>query len=161
LESPKKTTAKTDWLEIATAHNHSCACGPPKGIFCWGNNGFGEFGNSKQGVGSCGAVQMPGQSALQLAVGSFFTCFRKEDDTVACTDRNQHGQLGASSKELNVTAAVASLGGQKVKSIVAGWHHACAIGQDDQVRCWGAGDEGALGDGKAIVWKPVAVAGLP
>ena len=91
-----------------------------------------------------------------------FSCALLADGTVRCWGRNGGGQLGdGTTREagrLNPVQVLASgstqgsnvLGG--VTQISAGGFHACALLEDETVRCWGFNasiNEGALGDGTA------------
>jgi alpha-tubulin suppressor-like RCC1 family protein len=50
---------------------------------------------------------------------------------------------------------------QGVTAVAAGWEHSCAVLNDGTVRCWGANDQGQLGDGtNEDRSEPVPVVGV-
>ncbi|MBN2084619.1 MAG: hypothetical protein JW748_05290 [Anaerolineales bacterium] len=96
-----------------------------------------------------------------MALGASHTCARTIGNGAACWGNNRYGQLG------NGTILGSSLpqpvsrmtGG--VKSIAAGWSHACALLSGGGLECWGSNTKGQLGDGTTTEsLSPVAVLGL-
>lgn len=104
-------------------------------------------------------------AAPGVAVGGTFACATLGDGAVSCWGDNRFGQLGDPSVEAHVrsfrrrAAPVEGLSG--VASVAAGSFHACALGTDGLVSCWGHGAFGQLGDGAHEDRpSPVRVAGL-
>jgi alpha-tubulin suppressor-like RCC1 family protein len=87
---------------ISVGEATSCAQLTSGAVRCWGDGGFGEFGNGKAGgVGdnetpaSVPPVTPPaGQSIAALASGSEFRCFTAGDGTIRCTGYSASGQTG-------------------------------------------------------------------
>ena len=109
-----------------------------------------------------GPARASGTTPEISAANDEFSCALLADGTVRCWGRNGGGQLGdGTTREagrLNPVQVLASgstqgssvLGG--VTQISAGGFHACALLEDETVRCWGFNsgiNEGALGDGTA------------
>jgi hypothetical protein len=84
-----------------------------------------------------------------IAAGQSHTCAILDDGSVACWGRNTYGQLGDGTTTAKDTPTpTASLGDNRTAvAIAAGEQHTCAILDDGSVACWGANDQGALGDG--------------
>ncbi len=58
------------------------------------------------------------------------------------------GSVGDSATELGYGLPFVDVGtGRYVKKVATGWHHTCAILDNDQVKCWGQGTYGQLGYG--------------
>jgi hypothetical protein len=79
-----------------------------------------------------------------------------EDATAACWGSNNRGELGQGDTfnrgdhagELGAQLPAIDLGeGLKAVSLVAGFHFTCAVLQDATMKCWGAGENGQLGQG--------------
>lgn len=97
----------------------------------------------------------------QAALGGFHTCAVKTDGTLWCWGQNDSGQLGDGTNiESAVPKQVGSLG-SSVAAVVASGAHTCALKNDGTVWCWGANDQGQLGDGTADSHNvPVQVSAL-
>ncbi|HJL30233.1 MAG TPA: hypothetical protein RMI62_14245, partial [Polyangiaceae bacterium LLY-WYZ-15_(1-7)] len=102
--------------------------------------------------------------ADHLALGAAFACFGHVDGRVACWGSNRFGQLGDPELGLGARARrteAAYVAGVRARRVEAGSWHACALGEDGGVRCWGHGAWGQLGDGEREDRSaPVEVAGL-
>lgn len=101
-----------------------------------------------------------------LALGGAHGCQLTAGGEVRCWGGNQFGQLGDPaaptgwSSSRHEPRAVAGL--DEPVRIAAGTFHTCALLADGEVRCWGHGGFGQLGDGgTADRPSPVAVSGLP
>ena len=139
-------------------------------VVCWGRNDFGELGQSNgKNIGKVATENNTDRpmSALKgkfinlgtnrlataIAVGSNHTCALLDNGTVKCWGVNQVGQLGQGNiidigKEANdmTNLQPINLGtGRKAKFITAGYYHSCALLDNDTVKCWGANDDGELG----------------
>ena len=160
-EVPKMVVGKSDFVFAATATDHSCGVAGNKSAWCWGAGAFGQLATGKVDDSGVPVAASPLAGATMLATGFRFTCFKDAAAVLKCVGTNGTGQLGADlpDKTKLVPAAVKGVGG--VKQIVAGHSHACALSTTGQVSCWGASDEGAVGNGKALVFTPVTALGLP
>ena len=89
------------------------------------------------------------------------TCALLSGGTIACWGSNTNGELGtAVSAPVTTPAVVASLTGAAL-AVTAGSHYTCARLSGGDVRCWGSGEQGKLGDGDAADHSsPVPVATL-
>jgi alpha-tubulin suppressor-like RCC1 family protein len=99
-----------------------------------------------------------GRTVSSIASGSYFTCALMADNSVLkCWGSNSKGQLGIGDKfprgnspdEMGEGLAEINLGtGRSVKQVFAGaGSHACAILDDNTLRCWGDNQYGQLGLG--------------
>ena len=98
------------------------------------------------GVGCKGRFTLPPDARFvrQIAVSSTFACGRMKDGSARCWGANDTGQLGDGTREtrretVRVTAASQ---GSAIAAIAAGGSHACALGNDGAVVCWGASESG-------------------
>jgi hypothetical protein len=145
-----------------------CPAGPNAQSGCDGqgacsfrcNTGFSDCnGNTADGcerTGPCMAIAKP-----KVAPGDDFTCAITSTGGVACWGANDRGQLGRGNTSNNETNKVALAGVSGAVQIAAGKYHACALLSNGQVKCWGEGGSGQLGDGGSTRrTSPVVVSNL-
>jgi alpha-tubulin suppressor-like RCC1 family protein len=98
-----------------------------------------------------------GHYAKALAVGYWHSCAILDDDSLKCWGENNYGQLGIGNPASAVGAQSGQMGdqlptvnlgsGAKVRQVVAGYTHTCALLLDGRLKCWGYNGEGQLGLG--------------
>ena len=82
---------------VATGASHTCAATADGGLFCWGQNQYGQLGDgtdtSRQTPVS---VLLPGpaDAVIRLAAGDRHTCAGTERGLIYCWGDNGDGQLG-------------------------------------------------------------------
>jgi len=126
----------------------------------------GDFGTAccdsepQCGVGAfCDSNHMCSSCLDKVALGRRFSCVLKTDHSVWCVGENASGQLG------NGAAGPASPEAKQVRdntfstindatAVSAGREHACAIRAGGAVWCWGANENGQLGNGVTIATPP-------
>ena len=152
--------------QITVGWAHACAILNDDTLKCWGYNAFGQLGygdidNRGDEAGEMGdnlpTVDLGnGKTAKEVSAGFYHTCAILNDDTMKCWGTNTAGQLGYgdtnnrgdAADEMGDDLGTVNLGtGKKVKKIVMGFFHACAILTDDTLKCWGNGGSGRLGYG--------------
>ncbi|HEY0988403.1 MAG TPA: hypothetical protein VGD80_15170, partial [Kofleriaceae bacterium] len=165
-------------VEHATAvvanDEHSCALLEGGTAKCWGSNGVGQLGNGLRPSDSHfpGAAAQPvvdhSGSVLtgitQLAAGADHTC-AVAAGIPYCWGANNMFQIGNDVNDglpVNTPDRVA-VPGAPVVEITAGHNHGCALMERGMVMCWGANNEGQLGNADTLhvnQFRPVAVAML-
>jgi alpha-tubulin suppressor-like RCC1 family protein len=153
-------------IAIAAGGGHACAIEPDGTAWCWGRAEDGQIGEpGLPGVGVAPVrVQTSGGGALagarSIAVGEAHSCASSDDGRVRCWGAGDSGQIGdpgRASAEVAIDVVAASSGAALGDVLAvdagvddyhaAGGRHSCARGRD-AVWCWGAGEGGALGDGR-------------
>jgi alpha-tubulin suppressor-like RCC1 family protein len=105
-------------------------------------------------------VTVTGMRLQAISVGGDHACGLDVDGAAYCWGSNRLGQLGSGSKSERNEVAVRVSGDLRFASISAGGWHSCALTADGQAYCWGAGNEGRLGnDAGEDSPVPVLVAG--
>lgn len=148
---------------VATGAAHTCVLTVAGEVRCWGFGGSGELGyGSIESVGDdehpseAGAVSL-GRPAIGIAASGATTCALLNDGTLRCWGSALFGQLGYGSvvnigaMDLPSDFGPIEVGGAAVQ-IAVGAQHVCALLDDDSIRCWGDGTEGALGYGNTGTW---------
>lgn len=113
-------------------------------------NAAGAGGAEPPGSGGAPGTFVP--AAPRIALGGPHSCALKLDGTVACWGRGDHGELGDDvfhvTAPTGLAAPVAVDGLTGVAALSLGLSHSCALLSDaGGVVCWGAGNNGQLGDG--------------
>ena len=151
---------------IATGDQHACAILRGGSVECWGDDYYGQLGNSTSGPGVFSSVPVSVTGLLSgvtaITGGDSHTCAITSAGAAYCWGYNAEGQLGngvTTNDSVPVPVSGLSSG---VSSISAGYDHTCALSSVGAAECWGDNAYGELGDGTTTDRSsPVAVDGLP
>lgn len=154
-------------LIAAAGDTHTCARLPSGDVKCWGDNLFGQLGYGDRvdrgdNAGEMGA-KLPfvdlgaGRTAAMIAAGEGFSCALLDDGAVKCWGTSLLGEVGQGDVnhrgdevgEMGTALSGIALG-KKAKAIAVKKSHACAILEDDTLKCWGSNLYGQLGLGDDI-----------
>ena len=145
--------AGVKFSRVTTGMDHTCAEGTDgdgtKRLYCWGDNGYGQLGNSTAGGSSPLPVPVnTGESALVgVTAGSRFTCAEDLNGSIYCWGNGSSGQLGNGAQTgSSAPVAVHAPAGVELSGVTAGNSFACAVSPDGAF-CWGRNLFGRLGDG--------------
>jgi alpha-tubulin suppressor-like RCC1 family protein len=170
---PVSLAAAGSYPVLAAGHGHICARDNKDGLFCWGENDFGQLGpNIPPGASPVPqAIDAFGQ-VRTAAAGDDFTCAIAHDGSTRCLGEDTSSQLGNGTVDFvpdsglapphTMATPVSNL--SAANRIAAGTAHACVIlarscpDAPGPVKCWGLNDRGQLGNGLVKATKvPVAV----
>jgi len=148
-ESASRVRGLEGVLHLACGEVHACALrGDGGGVWCWGDNTFGQLGRGSELDLSREALRVEGlENARTIAVGGDSSCALFDEGPPRCWGSNGSGQLGDGSTRSSDRPVAASAVGA-VRELALGTDHACAVRGTDaasEVVCWGLGDGGALG----------------
>lgn len=151
-------------IQIVAGERHTCALIEGGSVQCWGHGGYGQLGNGAT-ADSAAPVSTGIAGAVEIASGYIHTCARFADGSMSCWGYNYDGEL-ADGNAPNASAVPVATGGIDTASQVAlGAVHSCAVVKSDpfNIKCWGHGNFGQLGDGLVggthTVYAPTYVAG--
>ena len=153
-------------IEVAAGDYHLCALLDNQSVKCWGSNWFGELGQghfdnlgdnpSEMGENLNSIDLGTGRTAKQIEAGRNFSCALLDDNSVKCWGVNSVGQLGQGNTtniggnpgEMGDALPPIDLGtGRTAKKIAVGSYSACALLDNNTVKCWGDNAEGQSGQG--------------
>jgi alpha-tubulin suppressor-like RCC1 family protein len=145
---------------ISAAAYHTCAI-VNGGAQCWGDNSSGDLGNNSTTPSNMPApVDGLTSGVQQIAAGRSFTC-ALVNGGAQCWGDNTYGQLGNNSTAAASDPVVVPGLSSGADAISAGLFHACLLLSNGQVECWGANNDGQLGNNStAASAVPVPVKGL-
>lgn len=152
LAPPSPVTATTirTHQRLAVGFSHGCAVTPTGGVECWGENRVAQLGDGTTISSSTPvAVVLPtGWHAVAVALGENHTCALLADGQVACWGFDAVGALGAGAGIQGPAPVLVSLPtNRSALGIAAGENHTCAVLDNGEVVCWGAENNGELGQG--------------
>jgi alpha-tubulin suppressor-like RCC1 family protein len=130
---------------IAASNANSCAIWHG-GLFCWGDNTYGQLGTGDQASRDLPVRVGQDSDWAQVQAGYQSTCALKADGSVWCWGGNGEGQLGLGLPDagLQLTPAQVSLG-FAAQAIALHFEHVCVLTSDGSLWCWGFNFEGQLG----------------
>jgi alpha-tubulin suppressor-like RCC1 family protein len=136
-----------------------CAVTAIGSVKCWGNNAYGQLGDTAPATGSSVPMDVAGLASGVSAVapGSYHACALVAG-RVKCWGDNSAGQLGDGTTTNRTTPVDA---GVTAVSVAAGLYHSCAVTSGGAVKCWGDNARGQLGDATSTArLTPADVFGL-
>jgi alpha-tubulin suppressor-like RCC1 family protein len=169
-DTPVAVAGLENAVAITAGIFHACAVISDGTARCWGWSLAGRLGDgTPDGIADdrSSPVAVSGLTgALAITAGGSHTCALRSDGSAWCWGSGGNGELGngTSGAEGQSSTPVAVSALTNAIAIAAGWNHTCAILAGGEVRCWGWGYHGALGDGSSgvgdIASTPVIVSGL-
>ncbi len=148
-----------------------CAIAMNDTLWCWGIDAYGSLGNggttgtqtSPSAVDTSGSIP---DTWKKVDTSGITTCAIGIDDTLWCWGDDGFGQIGngAVTTAQQTSPVAADITGSipdTWKDISLGNYHACAVGNDDTLWCWGADFFDQLGNGATTTnqTSPVQVSG--
>jgi alpha-tubulin suppressor-like RCC1 family protein len=142
---------------IAVGAGHACVLLESGLVGCWGQNDRGQLGDGTTTAHGDLRAVLGISDAIAIAAGNAFTCALLGTGEVRCWGDDTRSQLGTGSSTLAYSPTpLTVVNPAGAVAIAAGDGHACAVSRvaDDanqfDVRCWGANDDGQLGDGTTV-----------
>ena len=151
---------------VSVGQHHSCAILDNNDLACWGGNpgyvlGISSDALLKIGDGSnemgdnLSPTHLVSQDAIHVSVGNLSTCVIRKNGVAYCWGASRYGRLGGGqvdeSKGDPATGSAdidVDLGStRKAKTLQSGQDHACALLDNDDIKCWGRNHKGQLGQG--------------
>lgn len=163
--APASVYFASGYSSVSVGRHHACALTTAGKVKCWGSSVYGQLGVNDTVSSSLRPMDIlfgysPPPGVAALSVHMDHACLVTTTGGVKCWGRNDYGQLGDNStinrgKPVDVAGLTSG-----VASVAAGGYHSCAVTTSGEMKCWGQGGAGQLGDGGAADRKaPVTVTG--
>ncbi|MES3026210.1 MAG: RHS repeat-associated core domain-containing protein [Pseudomonadota bacterium] len=149
-------------VALAAGDAHACVLNNAGGVQCWGKNDKGQLGDATL-IDRNTPVAVAGLSegVTAVAAGAEHSCAITVAGAVKCWGGNSAGQLGDGSASVRSGPVTVAGLVSDVVGIAAGGQHSCALLGSGNVKCWGANDQGQLGENSGTgQLAPLAVSGL-
>jgi alpha-tubulin suppressor-like RCC1 family protein len=158
--TPTAVTGGLRFRLVRAGTTHACGITTANRAVCWGDNQYGQLGDSSNYTSRAAPVQIAGgRSYKWLDAGHEHTCAVTTDGRGFCWGNGRAGQLGTGKAYLSFWPQRVA-GGLLFRNVTAGVIHSCGVGTDGRSYCWGSNQYGQLGDGTTTQrLTPVAVAG--
>ncbi|MBM3657702.1 MAG: hypothetical protein FJW93_05470, partial [Actinobacteria bacterium] len=162
--SPTQIAALPRYIDAGDGH--TCVVLDSAAVKCFGSATSGQIGSGGTAALGDASAEMgdaliavnlgAGRTVRAISTGTAHTCALLDDATVKCFGEGDNGRLGSgATTDIGRSAAVmgdalaaVQLGsGRTAKAIATGAAHSCALLDNDNVKCWGANDDGQLGLG--------------
>ena len=160
---PVPVVQLTDAVQVTAGDRFTCALRKDATVSCWGDNAAGQLGDGTTTAHPAPAPVQGLANVTQIGATSQSACALVKSGEVYCWGGNGYGQIGNGASPTNVLAPVKVVGLSGVAAISTGAldGHSCAVLVSGEVRCWGRGDYGGLGNSNGDSKDtPVAVVGL-
>ncbi len=160
--SPKVTTTykvseAVIWKQVYSEYYHSVGIKSDGSLWTWGDNQYGQLGDSGAGVRYSPAQIGTSKDWKQLSTGRSHTLGLKTDGSLWAWGDNRYGQLGIGSLKGRYKPVRVGTANDWV-FIASGDDFSLAIKSDGTLWSWGLNNKGQLGDGSiTLKMSPVKV----
>lgn len=134
-------------IELQSGSGHFCGIGADADARCWGRNDFGQVGDGTVTHQGSPSVVAGGLLWAQISPGGAYTCGVTTGAVAYCWGWNGDGGLGDGTTTDRSTPVVVAGGLGFVQVSAAPGAHTCGVTTGGEAWCWGANEDGQLGDG--------------
>lgn len=167
-------------IDGAAGDFHTCVILDNHSVKCWGSNTIGQLGQGNTTTLGDDANEMGDNlavvdlgtnvKALSLTANAYQTCAILDDHSLKCWGNNYYEQLGSSNAgsgqrrgdaagEMGNSLPAVSLGaGRFALQVAVSVNHTCALLDNHQIKCWGEGINGKLGNGTTASINAASIA---
>ncbi|ACS43499.1 putative Ig domain-containing protein [Methylorubrum extorquens] len=136
---------KNDWVGTTGGLLFGCVSDVAGYGFCWGDNAYGQLGNSGGG-GTVPTAISGGMTWSQLSAGQDTACGVTRDKELFCWGSNEKGQVGVNMTSPAYYAPQRVSVGTSYQKVFAGQFTFCGLGTDSTLSCWGENRYSLIGN---------------
>lgn len=138
----------TGVADVSLGAFYSCAITSANALKCWGNNLYGQLGDSTKTSRSTPTnVVSLASGVVKVFAGKFNTCALLDTSEIRCWGINRYGEVGDGTFQQRLTPVTASLFTGVILDIKSIDNTTCILKNDNKVYCIGDNSYGYLGDG--------------
>jgi alpha-tubulin suppressor-like RCC1 family protein len=157
---PVQVAGGLKFLQVSPGRSHTCGLTIDSLAYCWGANSRAQLGDRTTTQRRAPAVVAGGLRFREISAGGLHTCALADDGKAYCWGWNRYGQLGDSTQIGRRYRPRLVAGGHVFRRVSAGASHTCGVTKTNRAWCWGFGQAGELGTGRAhMSFWPRRVAG--
>ena len=147
--TPVKVLLNDKAVSVSVGIDHNCALLESGEVACWGDGRDGQLGHgSIEDSSTPVKVKLGDNKAVSVSTAWLHTCALLKSGEVMCWGRGGVGELGNGKRKSSSTPVKVKLGDKdKAVSLSTGIDHTCALLESGEVKCWGLGEWGQLGNG--------------
>lgn len=123
---------------IAAGGTHTCGVAQSGGIYCWGDNQYGQLGDPAVAVASAPTAALSASLYADVVTGDAHTCGLRTDGAAVCWGANGLGQLGVASAGFGSAIPALVQTNLRFASLSAGKKRTCGRISDGTTYCWGS-----------------------
>ena len=156
LSCSRDTTAPeagTSWASLALGGAHVCALTSQGAAYCWGDNEFGQLGDSTTTDALAPRLVTGGLRFAAIFAGSMDSCGLTASGAAYCWGLNVYGELGDGTTTDRATPT-AVVGAPAFESLALRGGHNCGLTAAGVVYCWGNNWYGELGVATTTQMRP-------
>jgi alpha-tubulin suppressor-like RCC1 family protein len=138
---------------------HTCGLTTDGAAYCWGSGGWGQLGNGARSDQRSPVPVTGGRTYTTLSIGTNHSCALTTGGTLYCWGGNGAAQLAGTASETCIygpgptdnfpciSTPIVAAAGREFRALAAGGFHTCAVGTAGGAYCWGANNDGQVGNG--------------
>ena len=146
--APNPVRGDHKFRALAAGAQHTCGIATDGTVRCWGDGFSGQLGRGARETSREPVEPRLEVRAVAIASGRQHSCVVAQNGRVWCWGANRQGEIGDGGRsERGRPVESATPRGVLFSSVTAGTDFTCALTNSGEAYCWGANEQGQLGDG--------------
>lgn len=157
--TPVLVSGGHEWTYVSAGAVHTCGLTTAGQAYCWGQGFYGQLGDGSLDGSTTPVPVAGGHTWVSIHAGAHHTCGVTDTAEAYCWGDNTSGEFGNGGPSSGSVIPVAVSGGLSWQLVSAGARHSCGLTTTGESYCWGADEEGQLGNDVefAAAYTPTAV----